>query len=319
LIVPTRLSPGAAGWPLLLSIAGSDSSGGAGIQADLKTFAAHGGYGMTAITAITAQNTLGVTGVQALPAGLVAAQIDAVFADPGVDAVKIGMLSGSAIIDAVANCLLAAAAAATDSTSSACVAAASPRRGARLPVVLDPVMIAKSGDPLLDADAVEHLQRLFPLATLLTPNLPEAERIGGGPTAATPESRERLVRRLGERCAAVLLKGGHAEGEEVVDLLWDGSRVHAFVHPRIVSRSTHGTGCSLSSAIAARLGRGEGLLEAVSGAIDWLHEAIARAVPIGAGTGPVDHFWMQRRADATFPEATGAAGAPGGERGRCFA
>jgi hydroxymethylpyrimidine/phosphomethylpyrimidine kinase len=293
--------------PCLLSIAGSDSSGGAGIQADLKTFAAHGGYGMTAITAITAQNTLGVTAVQALPATLVAAQIDAVFADPGVDAVKIGMLSGSAIIDAVAACLLAAGAGATSSTSPG---AASARPGARPPVVLDPVMIAKSGDPLLDADAVEHLQRLFPLATLLTPNLPEAERLAGGATAGSPEARERLVRRLGERCAAVLLKGGHAEGEEVVDLLWDGSKVHTFVHPRIVSRSTHGTGCSLSSAITARLGRGEGLAEAVAGAIDWLHEAIARAVPIGAGTGPVDHFWRQRRAGADATD--GSLGSRGG-------
>lgn len=284
---------GAAGWPRLLSIAGSDSSGGAGIQADLKTFAAHGGYAMTAITAITAQNTLGVTAVQALPAGLVAAQIDAVFADPGVDAVKIGMLAQTATIDAVASCLRAA---------SASAAAAG---GARPPVVLDPVMIAKSGDSLLDADAVDHLQRLFPLATLLTPNLPEAERLDGSVAAGTKAARERLVERLGERCAAVLLKGGHAEGGEVVDLLWDGSRVHAFVHPRLESRSTHGTGCSLSSAIAARLGRGEGLVDAVSGAIDWLHEAIARAIPIGAGIGPVDHFWRQRR------QPTGAAGEAG--------
>ena len=123
--------------------------------------------------------------------------------------------------------------------------------------------------------------------------------------AATVEGRERLVRRLGDRCAAVLLKGGHAAGaagEDLVDLLWDGSKVHAFVHPRIASRSTHGTGCSLSSAIAARLGRGENLVQAVSGAIDWLHEAIARAIPLGAGVGPVDHFWRQR------PEAAGVPG-----------
>ncbi|MEO8197841.1 MAG: bifunctional hydroxymethylpyrimidine kinase/phosphomethylpyrimidine kinase [Thermoanaerobaculia bacterium] len=275
--------------PRLLSIAGSDSSGGAGIQADLKTFAAHGGYGMTAITAITAQNTLGVTAVQSQPPALVAAQIDAVFADPGVDAVKIGMLADGVIIAAVAGCLAAALGSA-----------------ARLPIVLDPVMIAKSGDPLLDADAVDHLQRLFPLATLITPNLPEAERLDGR-AAATPEARERLVRRLGERCGAVLLKGGHAEGGEIVDLLWDGSGMHRFVHSRILSRSTHGTGCTLSSAIAARLGRGESLVAAVSGAIDWLHQAIARAIPIGAGVGPVDHFWRQRRADAAD------AG------GRCFA
>ena len=234
---------------------------------------------------------------------LVAAQIEAVFADPGVDAVKIGMLAEVGIIAAVADSLRRSVA------------------GRSLPIVLDPVMIAKSGDPLLDADAVDHLQRLFPLATLVTPNLPEAERIGraaGRSTAtamaattamaamaATVEGRERLVRRLGDRCAAVLLKGGHAAGaagEDLVDLLWDGSKVHAFVHPRIASRSTHGTGCSLSSAIAARLGRGENLVQAVSGAIDWLHEAIARAIPLGAGVGPVDHFWRQR------PEAAGVPG-----------
>ena len=277
---------GPGGCPRLLSIAGSDSSGGAGIQADLKAFSAHGGYGMTAITAITAQNTLGVTAIQALPPAIVAAQIDAVFADPGVDAVKIGMLADSAIIDAVADRLLAIPG---------------------VPIVLDPVMIAKSGDRLLDGDAIDHLQRLFPMATLLTPNLPEAERIahpagsagsgpgkGGGP-ATSLEARERLLRRLGDRCPAVLLKGGHAEGGEVVDLLWDGYRMHAFAHPRLASRATHGTGCTLSSAIAARLARGESLVPAVSGAIDWLHEAIARAVPLGAGVGPVDHFWMQRR------------------------
>lgn len=289
-----------AGLPRLLSIAGSDSSGGAGIQADLKTFCAHGAYAMTAITAITAQNTLGVTAVQALPPALVAAQIEAVFADPGVDAVKIGMLAEVGIIVAVADSLRRSAA------------------GRSLPIVLDPVMIAKSGDPLLDADAVDHLQRLFPMATLVTPNLPEAERIGraaGRSTAtamasmaamaATLDGRERLVRRLGDRCAAVLLKGGHtagAAGDDLVDLLWDGSKVHAFVHPRIASRSTHGTGCSLSSAIAARLGRGENLVQAVSGAIDWLHEAIARAIPLGAGVGPVDHFWRQR------PDAAGVPG-----------
>lgn len=294
--------------PRLLSIAGSDSSGGAGIQADLKTFCAHGAYAMTAITAITAQNTLGVTAVQALPPALVAAQIDAVFADPGVDAVKIGMLAEAGIIAAVAASLIRSTA------------------GRRLPIVLDPVMIAKSGDPLLDVDAIGHLQRLFPIATLVTPNLPEAERIdgaagrstvseGAGAGAAvgagTLAARERLVRRLGDRCAAVLLKGGHAAGEEVVDLLWDGSKVHAFVHPRIVSRSTHGTGCSLSSAIAARLGRGENLVQAVSGAIDWLHEAIVRAIPLGAGVGPVDHFWRQRR-NAAGVEA-------GSELGGCLA
>jgi hydroxymethylpyrimidine kinase/phosphomethylpyrimidine kinase len=279
----------------LLAIAGSDSSGGAGIQADLKTFSAHGSYGMTAITAITAQNTLGVTAIQGVPAELVAAQIDAVLADPGVDAVKIGMLADAAVIAAVADRLGAAR-----------------KSAAALPIVLDPVMIAKSGDALLADEAVGELARLFPLATLLTPNLPEAERLAGT-AAPSLADRERLARRLGERCRAVLLKGGHGPVEtggaepRVVDLLWDGETMHRFEHRRLVSRSTHGTGCSLSSAIAARLGRGESLVAAVEGAIDWLYEAIARAFPMGAGVGPVDHFWRQR------PEAAG-----GGERG-CLA
>ena len=270
-----------------MSIAGSDSSGGAGIQADLKTFAAHGVYGMTALTAVTAQNTLGVEAVEALSGSMVAAQIDAVVADPGVDAVKVGMLANVDIVRAVEASLRRA------------------REGRAFPVVLDPVMISKSGAALLDDDAVSHLQELFAQATLLTPNLPEAFRIDGTSSSRADTDlagRERLVRRLGERTAAVLLKGGHAEGGEVVDLLWDGDQLHRFVHERVESRSTHGTGCTLSSAIAARLGRGEALVEAVGGAIEWLHEAIARAVPIGAGAGPVDHLWRLR------PEAGKGAG-----------
>ncbi|MEO8276307.1 MAG: bifunctional hydroxymethylpyrimidine kinase/phosphomethylpyrimidine kinase [Thermoanaerobaculia bacterium] len=270
----------------LLTIAGSDSSGGAGIQADIKAFVAHGGYAMSAITAITAQNTLGVHAVLALPPEIVAAQIDAVFADPGVDAIKIGMLANAGIVEAVSGSLRA------NSTG--------------IPIVLDPVMISKSGDALLAADAVAALGRLFSRTSLLTPNLPEAERLTGL-EARTLAARETMARKLGERCAAVLLKGGHAAGDEVVDLLWDGSDIYRFSHSRLDSRSTHGTGCTLSSAIAARLGRGEALVTAVGGAIDWLHRAIATAPPIGAGIGPVDPFWMQRRSP------------PGGASGGCLA
>ncbi len=259
--------------PRLLTIAGSDSGGGAGIQADLKTFAAHGGYGMSALTAVTAQNTQGVAAVIALPPDFVAAQIDAVYEDLGVDAVKIGMLANAGIAAVVAERL---------------------RRHAGPPVVLDPVMIAASGDPLLEADAIVTIrERLLPLAALLTPNLPEAERLAGE-SARTPAAREELARRLGERCRAVLLKGGHADGDPVVDLLWDGERLHRFSHPRLLSRATHGTGCTLAAAIAARLGRGDALVAAVGGAIAYLHEAILRAEPIGAGQGPVDHLWPLR-------------------------
>ena len=259
--------------PRLLTIAGSDSGGGAGIQADLKTFAAHGAYGMSALTAVTAQNTLGVLGVQALPAALVAAQIDAVFSDLGVDGVKIGMLADAELAATVADRL---------------AVYAGP------PVVLDPVMVAASGDPLLAEDAIAVIrQRLMPLATLVTPNLPEAERLAGE-RAESEEERERLARRLGGRGRAVLVKGGHASGEPMVDLLWDGERIHRFAHPRLATRAIHGTGCTLSSAIAARLARGDRLVAAVEGAIAYLHEAIRRAAPLGGGQGPVDHLWALR-------------------------
>lgn len=256
--------------PRLLTIAGSDSGGGAGIQADLKTFAAHGGYGMSAITALTAQNTLGVRAVHVAPADFVAAQIDAVFDDLTPDAIKIGMLGGSEVVATVARCLAA--------------------RGG-VPIVLDPVMIAASGDSLLAPDAVATLRdRLAPLATLLTPNLPEAERLAGV-AAVTLDERRRLARRLGDLGPAVLLKGGHAAGDEIVDLLWCDGGLHGFRHPRIATRAGHGTGCSLAAAIAARLARGEAMVEACRGAIAWLSEALERAEPIGAGIGPVAHLW----------------------------
>jgi hydroxymethylpyrimidine/phosphomethylpyrimidine kinase len=259
--------------PRLLTIAGSDSGGGAGIQADLKTFAAHGAYGMSAVTAVTAQNTCRVTAVYELPPELVAAQIDAVFDDVGVDGVKIGMLGSAAIVGAVARAL-------------------APRLGdGGPPVVLDPVMVAKSGDPLLRDDAVAALgAALLPLATLVTPNLPEAARLTGL-AVGSEEERRRAARALAGAGCAVLLKGGHGEGPELVDLLFDGRDFHRFSGPRLATTSTHGTGCTLSSAIAARLARGEGLVAAVGGAIDYLRGAIAAAYPLGHGRGPVDHLY----------------------------
>lgn len=266
--------------PRLLTIAGSDSGGGAGIQADLKTFAAHGAYGMSAITALTAQNTREVRAVHAAPPGFVADQIDAVFEDLGVDAVKIGMLADAGLVRAVAGRLRFHL------------------QGAEgIPIVLDPVMIAKSGDPLLRDDAVEALlEELIPLATLVTPNLPELARLTGLPVASE-EERRRAGEALRGRGPAVLAKGGHAGGPEVVDLLLTAGATgewHRFVHPRIATAATHGTGCTLSSAIAARLGRGEDLPRAVAGAIDWLHGAMAAAYPLGSGHGPVDHLYLWR-------------------------
>jgi hydroxymethylpyrimidine/phosphomethylpyrimidine kinase len=262
--------------PRLLTIAGSDSGGGAGIQADLKTFAAHGTYGMSVIAALTAQNTREVRAVLEVPPEMVAAQIDAVLEDIGADAVKIGMLASAEVIRAVADRLRAHLA------------------GTGVPIVLDPVMVAKSGDRLLREDAVEALVAdLLPLATLVTPNLPELEALTGL-SVETEEDRLRAAEDLARKGPAVLAKGGHAEGEEVVDLLLAGGHVHRFSHPRLHTTSTHGTGCTLSSAIAARLGSGEDLARAVEGAIQYLHGAMAAAYPVGNGHGPVDHFYLWR-------------------------
>jgi hydroxymethylpyrimidine/phosphomethylpyrimidine kinase len=267
--------------PRLLTIAGSDSGGGAGIQADLKTFAAHGAYGMSVIAALTAQNTREVRAVHEVPPEMVAAQIDAVLEDLGADAIKIGMLSSAAIVRAVADRLRFHL------------------KGRKIPVVLDPVMVAKSGDRLLREDAVEALRSdLLPLATLVTPNVPELEALTGL-AAGTEEERLAAARSLAARGPAVLAKGGHAEGEEVVDLLLDrDGRVHRFAHPRLHTPSTHGTGCTLSSAIAARLGAGEEMPRAVAGAIDYLAGALAAAYPLGTGDGhgPVNHLFALRPA-----------------------
>ena len=260
--------------PAALTIAGSDSSGGAGIQADLKTFAALGVYGASAITALTAQNTRGVARVHAVPADFVIAQIDAVFSDLDIGAVKIGMLAERAIIDAVADGL---------------------KRWSPKHVVLDPVMVATSGDRLLAADAVEALRtQLVPLASILTPNLPEAAALLDAPVASQEDAIVEQGRRLlAYGCTAVLIKGGHGEGTESIDYLIDRQGTIALSAPRVATRNTHGTGCSLSSAIAAGLARGEDLESAVRNAKAFISAAIAAAdrFSVGHGHGPVHHFY----------------------------
>jgi hydroxymethylpyrimidine/phosphomethylpyrimidine kinase len=259
--------------PVALTIAGSDSSGGAGIQADLKTFAALGVYGASAITALTAQNTTGVRGIHQVPADFVTAQIDAVFADLDVKAVKIGMVAQRATIEAIA----------------AGLARWSPKH-----VVLDPVMVATSGDHLLASDAVASLRReLIPRASLITPNLPEAAALLEEAVA----SSESEIASQGERllalgCRAVLIKGGHGQGSESIDYLFHGGCTIALAAPRIATKNTHGTGCSLSSAIAAGLAKGEELETAVRMAKAWISEAIESAdrLGVGHGHGPVHHF-----------------------------
>jgi hydroxymethylpyrimidine/phosphomethylpyrimidine kinase len=254
-----------------LTIAGSDSGGGAGIQADLKTFSALGVYGASVLTAVTAQNTVAVTAVHAVPPEVVAAQIATVLDDIRVDAVKIGMLGDAALIETVAEALA----------------------GYRGPVVLDPVMIAKSGARLLPETARAALiVHLLPRADLLTPNLPEAAALLGLPEAVSDAGMRDQGARLRDLGAkAVLMKGGHAAGETCTDWLMavDPHRLDA---PRIATRNTHGTGCSYSSAIAAGLAQGLGLSEAVTRAHGWLHAAIRAAdrLDIGHGHGPVHHF-----------------------------
>ena len=259
--------------PIALTIAGSDSSGGAGIQADLKTFAAFGVYGASVITALTAQNTVGVTGIHQVPPDFVTAQIDAVFGDLGVDAVKIGMVAQLATIDAIVAGL---------------------KRWSPANVVLDPVMVATSGDRLLAADAVARLRtELIPLASLLTPNLPEAAALLDEEVAASEPAIESQGRRLLEfGCRAVLIKGGHGQGAESIDYLFGGDGVIALAAPRIATKNTHGTGCSLSSAIAAGLAKGEDMESAVRNAKAWVSAAIAAAdrLGVGRGHGPIHHF-----------------------------
>ncbi len=258
--------------PTALTIAGSDSGAGAGIQADLKTFAALGVYGTSVITAITAQNTRGVTAIHELSAEIVAAQIDAVVSDIPPAAVKTGMLAGAAIIEVVARKV----------------------EEHSLPnLVVDPVMVAKSGDRLLRDDAVAALRdRLLPLATVVTPNLPEAEALVGRPLKSDEDIRDAAREIVAAGARAVVMKGGHrADAARAVDLLYDGRQFHEFVAPRVETTSTHGTGCTFASAIAAFLARGELLPQAVRLAKEYLTEALRHAYPIGSGRGPVHHFW----------------------------
>jgi hydroxymethylpyrimidine/phosphomethylpyrimidine kinase len=261
-----------------LTIAGSDSGGGAGIQADLKTFAAYGVYGASALTAITVQNTVAVSAVQVLSAELVRAQIDAVLSDIGADVVKTGMLGGAEVVRAVVDALIAH----------------------RPPaVVVDPVMIAKSGSTLLDADAVVAVrERLLPRADLLTPNAPEAAALTGHEVHSLATAREAALRLHALGPKAVLVKGGHLPGPDVVDLLYDGHHVHELRGPRIASPHTHGTGCTLASAIAAGLALGVGLEAAVIDARAYVAGAIAHAPRLGRGHGPLNHGWRSRPAAA---------------------
>ncbi|MBE7366909.1 bifunctional hydroxymethylpyrimidine kinase/phosphomethylpyrimidine kinase [Ramlibacter pallidus] len=267
------MNPSAAfRYPRVLSIAGSDSGGGAGIQADLKTIAALGCYGMTAITALTAQNTLGVRSIHAVPHAILTDQIDAVVEDIGVDAVKIGMLHSADTVGTVAGAL---------------------RRHGLRQVVLDPVMIATSGAVLIDEQAIDVLVReLFPLAVVVTPNLDEAALLAGRPLHSEADM-EAAARHLLERGArAVLLKGGHLAGDIVSDLLLGSDGVaHWMRAPRIASPNTHGTGCTLSSAIASHLALGAELAQAVERAREYVRGALAAGANVrtGAGSGPLNH------------------------------
>jgi hydroxymethylpyrimidine/phosphomethylpyrimidine kinase len=257
--------------PNILSVAGSDPSGGAGIQADLKAISANGGYAMAAITALTAQNTQGVSAVHMIPPDVVAAQIAALRADIRIDAVKIGMLGTAPVVAAVSGALA----------------------GLGVPVVLDPVMVTKSGDRLLSAEAVAALRDLLPLATVLTPNLPEAADLLGAPEAATRaemEAQARALLALGP--TTVLLKGGHLPGPDCPDLLAVPGALTWMPGRRQDTTKTHGTGCTLSSALATLLGRGLPVAEAAARAKDYVAHAIAAAgaLTVGRGHGPVHHF-----------------------------
>ena len=254
-----------------MTIAGSDSGGGAGIQADLKTFAALGVYGTSAITAITAQNTQGITDALELPTSLVRSQIDAIVTDIGADAVKTGMLSSWRIIDSVAGKIV---------------------EHGLTTLVVDPVMVAKSGDRLLQEEAVEVLRTvLVPLATLVTPNAPEAEVLTGLKIASVDDARRAaraLVEELGAKSAVV--KGGHLEGP-ATDVLYQAGEFTEFTVPRMATKNTHGTGCTFASAAAAGLAKGLTVAEAVGAAKEYVTAAINAAFPMGSGHGPLNHFY----------------------------
>ena len=254
-----------------LTIAGSVSSGGAGVQADLKTFAAHRVYGLSAITAVTAQSTIGVTTFQALSADLVTAQIEAVISDMGAHAAKTGMLATAAIVEAVA-------AAVAD---------------LEIPLlVVDPVMVAKSGDALVDDEAVATIRtELLRHARVVTPNIPEAEALSGMTIRSDEDRRQaaRTIAALG--AAAVVITGGHYPSNDIVDLLYDGERFRDFRSERVAGTSTHGTGCTFAAALAARLALGDRLEDAVPKVQQYVAGAIRHAPGLGRGHGPMNHFW----------------------------
>jgi hydroxymethylpyrimidine/phosphomethylpyrimidine kinase len=254
-----------------LTIAGSDSGGGAGIQADLKTFAAHGVYGTSAITALTAQNTRGVSGVHVVPAEFVTLQIEAVVSDIGCDAVKTGMLATSAIVEAV---------------SAAIEALDLPN------LVVDPVMIAKSGDRLLDADATHAVRvTLLRLARVVTPNIPEAEVLSDIQIRSVEDMRAAGRRILGQGCEAVIVKGGHLGGDESTDVLIEQRKETLLTGARLATPHTHGTGCTFSAALAARLALGDTLDQAARRAKSYVTEAMKHGIAVGVGHQPLGHHW----------------------------
>ena len=254
-----------------LTIAGSDSSGGAGVQADLKTFAAHGVYGLSVVTAVTAQNTLGLAGFEALSAELGTAQIEAVVSDIGAHAAKTGMLANAAIVEAVA--------AAVDSLGI-------PR------LVVDPVMTAQSGDRLTSDDAVGTMKStLLRRAFVVTPNIPEAEALAGIPISTGDARREAARRIIAFGSTAVIITGGHFPSSDIVDVLYDGRQFVEFRTDRVAGRSTHGTGCTFAAAVTAQLALGHPLEDAVPWAQRYVAGAIRAAPALGQGHGPMDHFW----------------------------
>ena len=276
------MTDGLTSIPVALTIAGSDSGGGAGLQADIKAFQANGVFGLSVVTAVTAQNTRAVTAAYDLPPALVSAQLNAVAEDIRIDVVKTGMLSSASLIETVADGL---------------------ERHRLGPVVVDPVMISKSGYALLRADAVAALtERMLPLARLVTPNAHEAEALAGFPVTTLDDARRAAVaiRALGPQ--AVLVKGGHLAGErEAVDVLADEEGEALFRAERIATRYTHGTGCTYASAIAANLAKGHPLREAVERAKRYLTEAIRHGLALGSGHGPTHHFWFLS-GDEAVPE-----------------
>ncbi|PZR35992.1 bifunctional hydroxymethylpyrimidine kinase/phosphomethylpyrimidine kinase [Caulobacter segnis] len=258
----------------VLVIAGSDSGGGAGIQADIKTITALGGYAATAITAVTVQNTLGVTGVHPIPLDIIAAQARAVLDDIGADAIKTGMLGDAAVVETVA--------AAID-------------HAGQVPAVVDPVMVAKGGAPLLAEAAIGAVKALMiPRAALLTPNAPEAAALTGLTVETTDDLRRAGEALLALGAKAVLMKGGHVAGDRVIDVLMTAEGETTFEGERIETRHTHGTGCTLASACAAGLAQGLPLEQAVARAWNYVHEAMLRAPGFGGGHGPLDHGWTLR-------------------------